>query len=51
MSTTYVVRCDDYTSSPSKTREAAERHLEHIEHAGYCTLPHTVEEVAEDAQR
>lgn len=40
----YVVACDDYTSDPFRSREAAERRIEEIERAGHCTNIHRIEE-------
>lgn len=43
--TAYAVRCDDYTTIPSKTRDAAEHRLESIEKDGHCKLAHEIIEV------
>lgn len=43
----WVVRCDDYTTTPS-TREVAERKLQWIEQAGDCRLDHHIQEATRE---
>jgi hypothetical protein len=38
----FVVKCDDWTTKPAKTREDAERVLASIEHAGHCANTHEI---------
>lgn len=43
--TKYAVRCDDFTTKPLGSREAAERRREQIENDGNCQLVHEIVEV------
>lgn len=43
--TAYAVRCDEHTTKPCKTRDAAEHQLERIEKDGHCELDHEIVEV------
>lgn len=41
----YAVKCDDFTTSPCRTRESAEHVLESITALGECEHEHEVVEV------
>lgn len=47
----YSVRCADFETAPSRSREEAARILGIIESDGYCSLPHEIVEVSDNHRR